>query len=65
MATSDELKLAIENLAIDYARTPKDDQFEDGANFHFQLIDILERIHNQMVIANEMYRVKNAIEFNS
>jgi|TARA_A100001015_G_scaffold57707_1_gene63515 hypothetical protein len=65
MATSDELLAGIQNLAIDYARTPKDDQFEDGANFHFQLIDILERIHNQMVIANEMYRVKNAIEFNS
>ena len=65
MATSDELLTGIQNLAIDYARTPKDDQFEDGANFHFQLIDILERIHNQMVIANEMYRVKNAIEFNS
>ena len=65
MATSDELLTGIQNLAIDYARTPKDDQFEDGANFHFQLIDILERIHNQMVIANEMYKVKNAIEFNS
>ena len=65
MATSDELLTGIQNLAIDYERTPKDDQFDDGANFHFQLIDILERIHNQMVIANEMYRVKNAIEFNS
>lgn len=65
MATSDELLAGIENLAIDYTRTPNDDQFDDGANFHFQLIDILERIHTQMVIANEMYRVKNALGINS
>lgn len=61
MATSDELHLAIKNLAISYDRTPLDDQYEDGANFHFQLLEILSKIHNQMVIANGMYQKVNNV----
>lgn len=61
MATSDELLIGIQNLAISYDRTPKDDQYDDGANFHFQLLEILTKIHNQMVIANGMYQKVNNV----
>ena len=61
MATSDELLESIQNLAISYDRTPLDDQYADGANFHFQLLEILTKIHNQMVIANGMYQEVNNV----
>ena len=64
MATSDELLTGIQNLAISYDRTPKDDQYQDGANFHFQLLDVLERIHTQMVIQNAFYQKVNNVTTN-
>ena len=64
MATSDELLTAVQNIAISYDRTPKDDQYEDGANFHFQLLDVLERIHTQMVIQNAFYQNVNNVTTN-
>lgn len=64
MANSDELLTAIQNIAISYDRTPKDDQYEDGANFHFQLLDVLERIHTQMVIQNAFYQKVNNVTTN-
>ena len=64
MATSDELLTAVQNIAISYDRTPKDDQYEDGANFHFQLLDVLERIHTQMVIQNAFYQKVNNVTTN-
>ena len=64
MADSDQLLEAIQNIAISYDRTPKDDQYEDGANFHFQLLDVLERIHTQLVISNAFYQKVNNVTTN-
>ena len=64
MATSDELLTGIQNLAISYDRTPKDDQYADGANFHFQLLDVFERIHTQLVIQNAFYQKVNNVTTN-
>lgn len=65
MATSDELLSAIESLAIDYESSPADDGLEDKANFHYSLLELLQKIEFNQRIANEMYRIKNGLRTDS
>ena len=65
MATSDELLDAIEALAIDYESSPADDGLEDKANFHYSLLELLQKIEFNQRIANEMYRIKNGLRTGS
>ncbi len=65
MATSDELLSAIESLAIDYESSPADDGLEVKANFHYSLLELLQKIEFNQRIANEMYRIKNGLRTDS
>ena len=65
MATSDQLLSAIEKLAIDYESSPHDDGLEVKANFHYSLLELLQKIELNQRIANEMYRIKNGLRTNS
>lgn len=65
MATSDEIKTALENLAIDYESSPADDGLLDKANFHYSLLDLLQRMEFNQRVYNEMYRIKNGLSTDS
>ena len=65
MATSDEIKTALENLAIDYESSPADDGLEDKANFHYSLLELLQKMEFNQRVANEMYRIKNGLQADS
>ncbi len=61
MATSDQILQAITDLKIDYESSPADDGLEDKANFHYSLLELLQKIEFNQRIANEMYRIKNGL----
>ncbi len=61
MATSDQILTALQALKIDYESSPADDGLEDKANFHYSLLELLQKIEFNQRIANEMYRVKNGL----
>ena len=61
MATSDQILQAISDLKIDYESSPADDGLEDKANFHYSLLELLQKIEFNQRIANEMYRIKNGL----
>jgi len=61
MATSDELLLAINNIAIDYDKTPADDELPFAPNWHYDILRALQGIEYNLRMYNEMYRQKNGI----
>ena len=61
MATSDQILSALSDLKIDYESSPADDGLEDKANFHYSLLELLQKIEFNQRIANEMYRIKNGL----
>tara|TARA_Y100000593_G_C4223164_1_gene292952 strand:+ start:571 stop:771 length:201 start_codon:yes stop_codon:yes gene_type:complete len=65
MATSDQILTAIDNLKIDYESSPADDGLEDKANFHYSLLELLQKIEFNQRVANEMYRIKNGLSTDS
>ena len=65
MATSDELLQAIENIAVDYDRSPGDDGLPYSPNWHYDLLKALQAIEYNLRIANEMYRIKNGLSVSS
>jgi len=65
MATSDQILSALVDLKIDYESSPADDGLEDKANFHYSLLELLQKIEFNQRIANEMYRIKNGLRTDS
>lgn len=61
MATSDELLSALENIAIDYDKSPANDDLPFGANWHYDMLRAVQGIEYNLRIYNEMYRQKNGI----
>lgn len=65
MATSDELLEAIEKIAIDYEKSPGNDDLPHSPNFHYDLLNCLQAIEYNLRIYNEMYRRKNGISIST
>ena len=65
MATSDELLEAIENIAVDYDKSPGDDGLPYSPNWHYDMLKCLQGIEYSLRIYNEMYRIKNGITLNT
>lgn len=65
MATSDELLQAIENIAVDYDKSPGDDGLPYSPNWHYDILKALQSIEYNLRIANEMYRIKNGLSVSS
>lgn len=65
MATSDEILEAIEKIAIDYEKSPGNDDLPHSPNFHYDLLNILQAIEYNQRTYNEMYRRKNGISINT
>ena len=65
MATSDELLQAIENIAVDYDKSPGDDGLPYSPNWHYDVLRSLQGIEYNLRIANELYRIKNGLSVSS
>ncbi len=65
MATSDEIKTALDAIAPNYLTSPEDDDLTDSPNFHYSLLQVLGGIEYNLRIYNEMYRIKNAIRIST
>ena len=65
MATSDELLQAIENIAVDYDKSPGDDGLPYSPNWHYDVLKALQGIEYNLRISNEMYRIKNGLSVSS
>ena len=65
MATSDEIKASLDAIAIDYESSPHEDGLPDKANFHYSLLELLQKIELNQRIYNEMYRIKNGLRTGS
>ena len=61
MATSDELLSALENIAIDYDKSPANDDLPYAPNWHYDMLRAVQGIEYNLRIYNEMYRQKNGI----
>jgi len=65
MASSDELLEALEKIQIDYDSSPLNDELPFKANWHVEIIKILQAIEYNQRIFNEMYRLKHGISINT